>query len=190
MIDISHLLPVRQQYKLRFDNNITVLATEYKEFYDDWLEFLFDDVCDTLLEKRYLITVNSMRCHRVEYLTTLVNAIYEIAFESVGTSRDENELVNPGIYTTEHLMWDYLYGFESKVKNNLYHIADRLIFTVFHPLHEFVVGAAQNGVTFTDFQFNHVNHGDSIIVTCVTNIEVLKIHDPHLYDRLSLLASF
>lgn len=189
MIDPAKLYPVKYSYQLCFENTILDLIVEHPSYYNSCYEFLFEQIKDLLLSNMYLTIVNVMRYHRNDHLNTIVNDIYESSLDSACADADEDSTLDPLSYTDNHRLWDYLFRNETVVKTNLFHIADRIILRLFHPLHEFVVSAKNLGMYFSDYTLRLTNHNTAVIVTCMTHIEVIKKYDQHWYDRLSMLAA-
>lgn len=189
MVDPSAFYPPKHSYRLLFDNNIQLPSQDNPEFYEQWYDYIFEEIKDLLLNNDYLKMVNIMRYHRIAHIQNMVDEIYTCGLESTNIDMDEEDTAQPGCYTTTHILWDYLFYNEHIVKSNLFTIADRLILTLFHPLHEFVIHSRTCGMSYSDFNFSKVRNGTAIEVMCTTNIEVIKNYDQNWYDRLSLLAT-
>ena len=189
MIDPKLMYPPKARYTLVFSNNTAIFTSEMPDFYLGCYEYLFEDLKDMLLSNSYLVMVNIMREYRSDWLHKQADTIYESSLSSVAADMDYTAHYDLDGITPLNILFDYLYQNEMMVKNIIYNIADRLVLTLFHPLHAFMITSQRLGVTYTDIDFAIGDYGQSILVTCTTNIEVIKKHDPCLYDRLSLLAS-
>ena len=188
MIDPAKLFPPKYSYRLCFENNVLEFLNKYPSYYNGWYEFLFEQVKDLLISGSYLTMVNVMRYHRIDHLTTMVDEMYDCSLDSACADMDEDNELNPNVFTDNHQLWEYLFNNEFLVKDTLFQIADRMILSIFHPLHQFVVEAKHFGMHFSDFSYAMVNNKHAVSVSCVTHIEVIKKYDPSWYDRLSMLA--
>lgn len=188
MLNNNALHPIRSNYTLTFANDINFFTSTNSSIYWTYVEELFNKLQDELLANRYLVVVNSMNYHRQEFVSAVVEEIYDWMIVSSYVDIDDEEQINPGGRCTAHDLCDYLNDNELEVKEKMFAIAVILIMTVFHPIHHFTISASNMGVTFNEFRIAHVPDKGPMVITCHTSTEVIKKYDGSWYDRISLLT--
>lgn len=189
MITMDNMLPIRDRYSLLFEDNLSVYTQNCPSYYWSWIEYVFELMQDMLLSNEYIKVTVLMRNHRIEWLENMVESVYAESIESVRCDLEDDEENNQPLEPANVMLYNYLYDNPDEVTSRMFNIANYLIYTIFHPLYNFVAHAKNVGMTFTSFILSPIENTNTIQVSCITNIEVIKRYDKDWYDRLSLLAA-
>ena len=189
----NFLLPVKPEYVLLFNNNLRRYITQDTCFYTPYMEYVFEYLEDLLLANRFITVVAVMRNNPRAYVSDLVNELYISALQDADSRISD---LDDGIsnsssadYNDALAYYEYLLTHEEAITSNFYYIIYFLIIDVFHVLYQLDIEASKMGISFSTFRLSGAASSNTLRVTAVPAMEVIKKYDKYYYDRLCVFAT-
>lgn len=201
MVSDSFFNRPQLNYTLIFPDVIGTLSIPGNPLYEHWFDDVFMHAKELITSNRYIVALNALKNNKYAYITDLVATSYDELISDLRTAvcdAAEYECDAYGNVRTlsqdsNVLVWqarlDYAEDYMTPIRENMFYVAQSIFMVIFYEVYRFTHIAKTRGVRITDVSYVKKPNTDYYTVQCHLSQEVIKQHDTHWYDRLSLLYS-